>query len=355
MLRQMADGAMVLAYGGPDGRYEHRLYHVLDALKHSGCVGVFLVRPESLPLWQELCRKHGQFLCIRDDADPQEISAALSAAEAIQPMVRNLRRELQAVQTNTFCGNGLGSDIAEEMRLAARLQRDFLTRDMPQVGPVRFDVLYIPASFVSGDIYDVTRLDETRVGFYVADAVGHGMPAALFTMFIKKAFETKRIFEKDYEIVQPHVSLAQLNADICRQELSSCEFCTATYCVLDTESLLLTYARAGHPQPILICADGTITALHAEGGLLGVFPAERYESRQVQLRRGDRLILYTDGAEPILLGEHTGEQDNLARAMARFSGMDRKTFIQALVDRIDFDDPAQHKDDITVLIADIEP
>ena len=82
-----------------------------------------------------------------------------------------------------------------------------MSRRLPEVGPIRFGALYRPATWVSGDIYDVVRLDETHVGFYVADAVGHGMPAALLTMFIKKALLTKRILGHTYEILPPHVSL----------------------------------------------------------------------------------------------------------------------------------------------------
>ena len=51
---------------------------------------------------------------------------------------------------------------------------------------MQFHTLFRPASHVSGDLYDVMRLDEDHIGFYMADAVGHGMPAALLTMFIKR-------------------------------------------------------------------------------------------------------------------------------------------------------------------------
>ena len=76
--------------------------------------------------------------------------------------------------------------LDEELRLAAKLQQDFLPKQLPQVGPIHFHSLFRPAGYVSGDLYDVMRLDEKRVGFFPVDAVGHGMPAALLTMFIKR-------------------------------------------------------------------------------------------------------------------------------------------------------------------------
>ena len=66
---------------------------------------------------------------------------------------------------------------------------------------VRFHTLFRPAGYVSGDLYDIMRLDETHVGFYMADAVGHGMPAALLTMFIKNALVTKQIGPEGYRLL----------------------------------------------------------------------------------------------------------------------------------------------------------
>jgi len=172
---------------------------------------------------------------------------------------------------------------------------------MPEIGPVRFDALFRPAATVSGDIYDVVRLDERHVGFYVADAIGHGLPAALLTMFVKKALQTKRISGKDYQIIPPAVALAELNADLCEHDLPGCQFCTAAYCVLDVASLTLTYARAGHPLPLHVAADGEVHELHSEGPLLGIFPEATFETRQCQLAHGDRLIIFTDGADHAFL------------------------------------------------------
>ena len=123
-----------------------------------------------------------------------------------------------------------------------------------------------PASFVSGDIYDVVRLDESHIGFYIADAVGHGMPAALMTMFIKNSLLTKRIVGHQYELVSPDVTLAQLNEDICGQDLSNCQFCSAVYAVVDVNTLELTYAIGGHPRPIVLRASGEMETLESAGG-----------------------------------------------------------------------------------------
>src|SRR5689334_16819345 len=92
-----------------------------------------------------------------------------------------VQRELDAVKTELECLRKRDDSLRfytqrldEELKLAARLQQDFLPRKLPQVGAVSFNTLFRPASHVSGDLYDVMRLDEHHIGFYMADAVGHG-------------------------------------------------------------------------------------------------------------------------------------------------------------------------------------
>ncbi len=187
--------------------------------------------------------------------------------------------------------------LDEELRLAARLQQDFLPKQLPQVGNVHFHTLYRPAGYVSGDLYDVMRLDERNVGFYMADAVGHGMPAALLTMFLKNALVTKDISPAGYRLLAPAQTMKRLNDALVEQNLSQATFATAVYGLINTTTLRLTFARGGHPSPILLSADGKVQPLEADGSLLGIFPDEIFGETTVQLQPGDRLFIYSDGIE----------------------------------------------------------
>lgn len=342
--------AVLQADGAADD--PRRLGDMLDALDRTSSLAVLLLPAEARAAWMAMSRRRGQFLCCREDASAEELSAKLSAAASLQPVIEDLRSELLYAQATSRSYK----EMDEEMRFAARLQRDFLPRRLPEVGPARFAVLYRPASWVSGDIYDVVRLDETHVGFYVADAVGHGMPAALLTMFIKKALQMKRIVGHSYQIVPPHVSMAELNTDICEQNLTSCQFCTAIYCVLDTDDLTLTYTRAGHPEPVLLHADGSIERLSAPGSLLGVLPEETFESAQVRMSPGDRLVLFSDGAEPALNEDEIDQPRPVEETFPRWIGIGRDEMLLQLTARIDARRPSQRgEDDITIVVMDIEP
>jgi len=319
---------------------------ILEELADDSAITIVLLPEDAAAAWNATPQPQ--------DLPTEQLKAKLEAIADLRPILSHLRADLAAARSHSDQAGATMANFNEEMRLAARLQRDFLPRRLPVVGPVRFGALYRPASWVSGDMYDIVRLDETHVGFYVADVVGHGMPAALLTMFIKKALQTKQIVGHSYKIIPPHVSMAELNTDICEQGLSSCQFCTAAYCVLDTDSLTLHYSRAGHPQPLLFRRDGTFERLSGPGSLLGIFPGEQYVSCEVALHPGDRVVVYSDGAEDLFRGPKGSPPADLARVLAPLSALPCEELLLQLTERIDVRlADAAPEDDITVVIADI--
>jgi sigma-B regulation protein RsbU (phosphoserine phosphatase) len=180
------------------------------------------------------------------------------------------------------------------------VQQDFLPTQLPHTKEVRWSNIFIPAEWVSGDIYDIVRIDEQHIGFYVADVVGHGMPAALLTIFLKQALLMRETYEKNYRIFPPTEVVKNLNMRMAAQKLSGYQFATCCYCLLNIKTLQLTYARAGHPYPILIRSGQEPEQLQVRGSLLGVFEQAEYTQETVQLQPGDKLFVYSDGSEPFI-------------------------------------------------------
>ena len=192
--------------------------------------------------------------------------------------------------------------VADELRLAGRVQREMLPKTLPAVGRARFAALYRPAGHVSGDLYDVQRLDERHVGVYLADAIGHGVAAALLTIFLKTAAVTKEVAPqpdgRPYRLLGPGEVLGRLNDALVARNFEAAAFATALYAVVDTRTMHVRYATAGHPAPLLLAADGRDGGdLNGDGAMLGVLGGEAYAERSVDLSPGDRLLLVTDGAE----------------------------------------------------------
>ncbi len=194
----------------------------------------------------------------------------------------------------------LADNLAEQLRLAGLVQQDFLPAQLPNTNEVQWATVFMPAEWVSGDIYDIVRIDEQHIGFYVADVVGHGMPAALLTIFLKQALLMRETYESNYRIFPPSEVIKNLNIRMAAQKLSGYQFATCCYCLLNVKTLQLTYARAGHPYPIFIRPGQQSEQLEIRGSLLGVFEQAEYTQQTLQLQPGDKLLLYSDGAEPFI-------------------------------------------------------
>lgn len=296
--------------------------------------------------------------------EPAQACAVLQALASQAPVVSVLRRERRLLRAQNA---GLCEQIGkldEELRMAAQLQREFLPGELPEVAGTSFHVLYRPAGYVSGDIYDVMRLDEHHLGFFVADAVGHGVPAALMTIYIKRSLRSKRITpetESGYTLLAPGESLARLNADMIAHQSGKVRFATACYGILDTRTLELTIARAGHPFPMLLRDDEEVQTLEPEGGLLGVFPDEVFEEHTVQLQPGDRLLLYSDGFECAFPDDEVGKNgkrkvanENYAQEFLDLGNGDPSQAIQRLEDKLDTQAGSlNQKDDLTIVCMSI--
>ncbi|MFH0962707.1 MAG: SpoIIE family protein phosphatase [Planctomycetota bacterium] len=206
---------------------------------------------------------------------------------------------------DTRCGNmrlqleslaAAAHSIDQELDLASKLQSSlFPPADFTFPGS-RFATKLIAASVVSGDFYDIFRLDERHVGFYVADARGHGVPAALLTIYVKKGLWSKDIKGNTYRIVGPAEALAKLNDDLIAEQFMDIPFVTMLYAVYNMSTRELVWSSAGHPPAFVLAPTGHKHMLEAGGPLLGVVHDD-FEEGRIQLDIHEKVVLYTDGVE----------------------------------------------------------
>jgi sigma-B regulation protein RsbU (phosphoserine phosphatase) len=226
-------------------------------------------------------------------------SSGMAVKPAIPPkQVPTIYKNKLAEQLNMT--KALADTLTEQLRLAGLVQQDFLPTKLPNTDEVQWATVFLPAEWVSGDIYDIARIDEQHIAFYVADVVGHGMPAALLTIFLKQALVMRETIENNYHIFSPAEVVKNLNVRLAEQKLSGYQFATCCYGLLNTKTLQLTYARAGHPYLILIRPGQQPEQLQIRGSLLGIFEQAEYIQQTIQLQPGDKLLLYSDGAEPFV-------------------------------------------------------
>ncbi len=213
---------------------------------------------------------------------------------------REVNRLRHDATVSRLSHGGLGDEVErmhDELQLAAVAQRELLPRELPSLHGVSIAALWRPAQYVSGDIYDVLKLDEDRIALFLADAVGHGVTAALMTMVIMQSLTTRVSEESGDRILEPGEVMTNLNAQLVGRRMHPSRFATAVYAVVDCRRRMMTIATAGHPPPFLARKDGESEFVDTSGGLLGVFEGEVYDQVEVPLSLGDRLLFYTDGFE----------------------------------------------------------
>jgi sigma-B regulation protein RsbU (phosphoserine phosphatase) len=193
---------------------------------------------------------------------------------------------------------------AEERQEAREIQDRLLPKKLPAVAGYEVAARTQPLRFVGGDYYSVLRISERHTVLCIADVSGKGLPAALLMSSLQAALRPL-IWQR----LAPRELCHRLNRILC--DLTPVgKFISFFYAVLDSVANRLTYCNAGHNPPLLVRADGTSTELEAAGAVLGQFPQWVYEQSELQMRSGDKLLLFTDGlveacnADEEPFGEH---------------------------------------------------
>ncbi len=229
-------------------------------------------------------------------ADARYLASAISAIARRQAIVRRLSGEVRLMQASLGGVQGQVNRWQDEMQLAASVQQEFLPKKLPEDAGVDVGVVFRPAGYVSGDIYDVVQIDEHRTSFFIADAVGHGVPAALLTLVISRAFKTTEGVGADRRVLTPTETLSILNYEMTERLTDRSRFATAVCGVFDSRTNSVQLAGAGHPPPIL-SRGGQVERVETEGPLLGVFPEAEFPMVEFTMGPGDMLVVFSDGFE----------------------------------------------------------
>lgn len=194
--------------------------------------------------------------------------------------------------------------MKRDLDAAARVQRALVPSAAPAVDGVTFAWLFEPCDELAGDILDVFPLDKTRVGLYLIDVSGHGVPSALLSVTLSRVLSHMPghsllvrdtvLASGDSLIIPPADVAAALNQRF-PMDATSRQYFTLLYGVLDTHARRLQYVSAGHPAPVHLRPGQPPVVLEAAGFPIGWFPEPSYEENAVELQSGDRLYCYSDG------------------------------------------------------------
>lgn len=242
------------------------------------------------------------------------------------------------------------AELTHYMKTAARLQKRLVLPQSPPDWPeFSWGVNYAPLDPLGGDLYGFARPDDEHLGVFIADASGHGIPAAMVAILARMAF-----VEASRQTVRPGEVLAAMNERL--QDMADERFVTAFYGVINRKTRRFTYANAGHPFPFWYSARRkACDELPARGFLLGVMPDEVFVERSVELEPGDRICLFTDGV-PDCRDEQgaTFGHDRLQSLFVQQAANGASQITEGMVDGLkQFRGSAKPVDDVTLVVAEI--
>lgn len=239
-----------------------------------------------------------------------------------------------------------------DLELAARVQATFLPRQ--PAGDARFHVVwrYLPCEQLAGDALNVCPLGPHHVAFYVLDVTGHGVASALTAVaaarVLAPAHDPASILVGPDGPAPPSAVMNELTGRFAF-DTETGQFITCFYSVLDLRTGQLDYASAGHPDAILVPADGPPRVLAGTGMPIGL--GENYDQQTAFVRPGDRVWYYSDGVIEAMHPDGTlygtaKLMDTLAELRHESLDTAPDTLLQRLADWRGVADPA---DDISVL------
>jgi serine phosphatase RsbU (regulator of sigma subunit) len=240
------------------------------------------------------------------------------------------------------------------LRQELAIARDLQSRLYPPPPEIseRFSIasVVLPALETSGDFYDFIELNDEELGIVIADATGKSLAAALVMAMARATFRSEARRATDPAEVLDHANTLLCNDRSVKQML------TAWYGILNTRTLDLRYANAGHPFPLLK-RNGSVSELDLPGLPLRAYARTVYESQSVRLEAGDQLLLTSDGVvETMNEARELYGFDRLNNVLNESQTVDADQTIDFICRSLDtFRGPAMQSDDITLVMISIRP
>jgi serine phosphatase RsbU (regulator of sigma subunit)/DNA-binding transcriptional regulator YhcF (GntR family) len=238
----------------------------------------------------------------------------------------------------------------EELRIAHEIQMNLLPEEPQEQDDFSIWASTTPSHTVGGDFYDYFAIDSSRLGFVIADASGHGMPAAILMSQIQAIVRSE--IDNGGTMAR---TIGSLNKQLHRQ-VGSGFFATLFYGILDRATGTLEYANAGHDFPFLVRRNGEVTQLKSTGPALGVVEDADHEIVSVQIQEGDCILLFTDGVTDTTScsGKPYGAS-RLRDILISNRHRDSREIIRAITRDLDwFSGTSQPQDDRTLMVIKID-
>jgi len=209
------------------------------------------------------------------------------------------------------------------------------------------DIVYYTRPYIKlmGDYFDFFKISENKTAFIIADVTGHGMPAAMIVSVTSMIFNS---------LMRLNVSLGKVMCELnnfLSSRYAGIELITAFAGIYDKTKNEIEYVNAGHCQPVIYRKTNEPVFIEERFNMLGVNRTSEYTTNSIAFRKGDYIVLYTDGLTELYDGIR---KDIVGNQIFYFQGKERfkntESLLDAFVGTVDSFEPEMIKDDVTVAV-----
>ena len=234
-----------------------------------------------------------------------------------------------------------------ELEIAREVQAKLLPQHAPALASLDYAGICVQARQVGGDYYDFLYLGPGRLALVLADVSGKGMSAALLMASLQASLRSQYA-QAPGDLPQV---LRAVNQTFFESTVTS-RYATLFFGIYDERAGRLRYVNCGHLPPVLLAPDGAIERLQPTAPVIGLFEEWTCETREIDLKRGDTLVMFTDGVVEAFdaAGEEFGEErvlDLLRRQAALPAGM----LVDAIARAVQRHSGSAQFDDFTLVVA----
>lgn len=262
------------------------------------------------------------------------------------------------VQKRTEELGRLNNQLMEELRYARDIQNAMYPSKLPDDKYVAFNAKYFAADMVSGDFYDVFRCDKDNIAFLIGDVSGHGVPAAMLTVFVNQTVRTLK--DTETGIITPSAVLKNIYNSFNETNFHEDVYIVMLCAIYNPQKKELTYSSAGlNVEPLLTNKKGDVEEIAIKGFpicKLAEYYEGRYEDTTITLNPKDKVLFYTDG----MIEARNGEGDfygkerlvNLLKDNSSKNGKELSDIIS--INLFEFTHGYALNDDVTYIVMEVK-
>ncbi len=194
--------------------------------------------------------------------------------------------------------------IKKDINAAVKIQQALLPKSTNIELPVNISWDYRPADELAGDLFGFYPLDDVHLALYLIDVSGHGVPAAMLSVYLNKMLCPEKCSEFIYyennhvntsSCFRDPAAIIQLLNENFLNDNDEILYFTMVYAIINTQTGEGTLCQAGHPYPIVARQNGTMDILGQGGHPVGLIENAHFSNVDFHLNPGDRFLLYSDG------------------------------------------------------------